>query len=45
VLIDWRVDSRGSWEALVVWVDGDGNLKAHAHLGWVEAAHVRPTDR
>ncbi|MFC6045230.1 hypothetical protein ACFP8W_09130 [Nocardioides hankookensis] len=44
VLIDWRVDGRGSWEALVVWVDGGGNLKAHAHMGWVAAAHVRPTD-
>jgi hypothetical protein len=43
VLIDWRVDQRGNWEALVVWVDGGGNLKAHAHLGWVAASHVRPT--
>jgi hypothetical protein len=44
VLIDWRADQRGSWEALVVWVDGGGNLKAHAHFGWVAASHVRPTD-
>jgi len=44
VLMDWRVDHRGNWEALVVWVDGGGNLKAHAHLGWVAASHVRPME-
>lgn len=40
VLLDWR-QSKGRWQAQVMWAEGGGNIAVHSHLAWVAAEHVR----
>lgn len=43
VLLDWRRVGR-RWEALVVYVEGGGNVRPRAHVEWLRQEHVAPSD-
>ena len=42
VLLDWRRQRDGRWEALVVWAEGGGNVRPRSHVEWVRSEHVAP---
>lgn len=44
VLLDWRRDKRGQWEALVVYATGGGTSSVTVTQQWLPAAHVLPVE-
>ncbi|WP_166390341.1 hypothetical protein [Nocardioides ochotonae] len=43
VLLDWRKVG-ASWEALVMWGSGGGNVASAGHTQWLSADKVRKVD-
>ena len=42
VLLEWRKGE--TWEALVTWGSGGGNVATTCHTQWLPAEKVRPVD-
>ncbi len=44
MLLDWRKNRRGQWEAYVVYATGGGMSEVTVTQQWLPSAHVLPAD-
>lgn len=45
IVLGWRRNDRGHWEAQVLHATGGGNVEVGVHLQWLPEPHVKPLER
>lgn len=45
VVLGWRRNVRGLWEAQVMYAHGGGNVEVSVYVQWLPAGHVKQLER